>query len=286
MPIFNLFSKRRAAEEGAIDDVYQYTEAPEKLRVQISHIFTDAIGNEHDFRDKYSSKKTAAVFEHIVHVLRREYGVFRLGRPDSYPYVSEREELLAYLLTCPLDHFLDILELAARLIENECSTWPRREKVARDALTEINIRLRESRLGYQFEAGHIIKFTTEFAHQEITKPAIQILSSAHLAGARQEFLSAHSHYRERRYKECITDCLKSLESTIKVIAARRGWQVPPTATAKGLIDACFANQLVPEYMQAEFNALRSLLESGIPTTRNRTSGHGQGPAPISLFHPG
>jgi len=42
---------------------------------------------------------------------------------------------------------------------------------------------------------------------------------------------------------------------------------------------CFMNNLIPTHWQSQFSALRSLLESGVPTGRNRISGHGQGQTP-------
>jgi hypothetical protein len=44
MSIYNLFSKRRKRESGEVPDVYTY-EIPANLRVQIIHIWGDALGN-------------------------------------------------------------------------------------------------------------------------------------------------------------------------------------------------------------------------------------------------
>jgi AbiJ N-terminal domain 4 len=220
MPILDIFSKRKAAENRTSGDVYQYDDAPNKLRVQIVHIFSEAIGNEEDYHNNYGYKETKATFAWIVNALRKEYGVFRLGGASRYDSENERDELLKYLLSCPIDHFLDIIEMGGRLIENYCSKWNNHEEVCREAINEINVRLRESSFGYQFEGGQVIRVDVEFAHQQITKPAIAILNSKHLRGAREEFLNAHTHYRERRYKECIVECLKSFESAMKAICSR------------------------------------------------------------------
>ena len=69
---------------------------------------------------------------------------------------------------------------------------------------------------------------------------------------------------------------------MKAICAKRNWPVPATATASKLIEICFQNGLVPQHLQSEFSALRSTLESGVPTVRNRTSGHGQGVTPTAV----
>ena len=77
----------------------------------------------------------------------------------------------------------------------------------------------------------------------------------------------------------MNECLKALESTLKIICAKRKWPHRDTDTAKTLIDVVFAHGLVPDWLQSEFTALRSTLESGVPTGRNRLSGHGQGITP-------
>jgi hypothetical protein len=69
MPIFNIFSKRKAAQDGEKNDVYQYDTAPEKLRVQIVHILEEAIGSDEDFCHTYSATRQAYV--ELVRVLRR-----------------------------------------------------------------------------------------------------------------------------------------------------------------------------------------------------------------------
>lgn len=48
------------------------------------------------------------------------------------------------------------------------------------------------------------------------------------------------------------------------------------APAKRLIEAVLDNELVPRYMQSHFTGLRQTLEAGLPTARNKNSGHGQG----------
>ena len=44
----------------------------------------------------------------------------------------------------------------------------------------------------------------------------------------------------------------------------------------------FDNDLIPAALQSQFSALRSVLESGVPTVRNKMAGHGQGSIPASV----
>ena len=118
---------------------------------------------------------------------------------------------------------------------------------------------------------------SEFIHSEVVKPAMSFLFDPIYKGANEEFLKAHEHYRKGRSKECLNECLKAFESCLKTICKKRGWPYDDKkATAKDLIQIVFDNGLIPSFMQSHFSALKSTLESGLPTVRNRQSGHGQG----------
>ena len=77
----------------------------------------------------------------------------------------------------------------------------------------------------------------------------------------------------------------ALESTLKVICHRRAWQFDAEKdTASSLIDIVFKEGLIPDYLQSQFGALRSVLESGVPTIRNRAGGHGAGVKEAQVFN--
>ena len=78
-------------------------------------------------------------------------------------------------------------------------------------------------MGYQYESGQIIRVDSQLIHNAVVKPALLLLRSDHLKGANSEFLSAHKHYREQEYKECLNDCLKAFESVMKGICEKRKW---------------------------------------------------------------
>ncbi len=113
-------------------------------------------------------------------------------------------------------------------------------------------------------------------HAEITKPVVFLLWNKKFEGACEEYLKAHEHYRHGRNKECLSECLKAFESTIKIICKEKKWGFKPTDNASKLIEICFVNNLMPKFSESQFTAFRSLLESGIPTLRNKLGGHGQG----------
>jgi hypothetical protein len=63
---------------------------------------------------------------------------------------------------------------------------------------------------------------------------------------------------------------------MKAICAKRSWQYDPKATASPLIQVLIGHELIPPFWNQHFSALRTTLESGVPTARNRLGGHGQG----------
>ncbi|HEX2898786.1 MAG TPA: hypothetical protein VHS96_03605, partial [Bacteroidia bacterium] len=120
-------------------------------------------------------------------------------------------------------------------------------------------------------------------HSEVTLPAIQLLSRPKFHGANLEYLRGHEHYRHGRNSECLVECLKAFESTMKIICQEKGWPFNPNKdTSSKLIAICLSNNLIPSSYQSQFTSLKSLLNDGIPTVRNRTSGHGQGAVPRTV----
>lgn len=281
MAIIDLFSKRQKRLRGEVPEIYTYDNIPETLKVQIVHIIRDAVGE-----NKNISEKTEEIYKYLHETLCREYGKFSLGKYNE----SDEEQVLNFLLqTSKFEEVIDVIELSFkcidRVIRNE---EPQYEyyatvKISPDnAILELNERFKENGIGYSFDGGEIIRVDSTYVHTEITKPTIALLWSNKFIGANEEYFRAHEHYRHGRNKECLAECLKAFESTMKVICKEKGWTFNETDTAKKLIQVCFQNQLVPTFTQNQFTSLQNLLESGIPTIRNRLGGHGQGQTPQSV----
>lgn len=274
MAIFDLFSKRQKKLRGEVPDVYQYTEIPQDFKVQVVHIIRDTIGE--DFNNEYSEATT--IYTHIHKILCKEYGVFTLKQHA----VSSFSAVYDYFLSEKnYEKCLDIIEISFKIIDNyvKDNSWKFKNnpQKAEDAIEELNIRFKDTGLGYQFESGQLIRIDSQFLHAEVIKPVLQVLGSKkEYQGANNEFLAAHEHYRHQRYKECLNDCLKSFESLMKAIHTKNSWSFNSTDTAKKLINSCLSHNLVPDYLQNQFSSIRILLESGIPTIRNKEGGHGQG----------
>lgn len=279
--IYETYSERQQTATGAID-VYQYEEVPQKLRVQIQQILRDAIGPHYSV-DPYlvsSPEHNPQIWRLIKKILCREFGVHALCGAQT-----AGQEVVDFLSICTTAQFIDVVELCVRLIEREIGTWPSFQRESHgieqapdEALKEINHRFRRNGLGFQFVAGQAIRVDSEFIHQEVVKPALRILSAPEYEGARDEFLSAHRHYRNGDHEEAITEAAKSFESTMKAICDRKGWAYPKGARASDLLKVLRAHRLWPDYLDASFDQLIATLNSGLPQVRNDSGAHGQGTA--------
>jgi len=277
MAIFDLFSKRQKRFRGEVPDVFIYDHIPQNLRVSIIHIICDAIGE-----DKYGNNESInEVYEFLQKTLCREYGVFNLT--DDYNASYESQILNFILQTEENDKVIDVIELTFKYINTiirknfKPYSYNAEPKINPDnAIEELNERFKEEGIGYGFEGGEIVRIDSTYTHSEITKPTISLLWNKTFQGANEEYLKAHEHYRHGRNKECLTECLKAFESTLKIICTIKKWNYKPNDTSKKLIQIAFQNGLVPTFTQNQFTSLQNLLESGIPTIRNKLGGHGQG----------
>jgi hypothetical protein len=276
MSIFELFSKRQKKLRGEVPDVYQYEDIPQSFRVQVVHIVRDTIGIEQEY-----NTNTNQVYAEIHKTLCKEYGVFSLKEHANSNFSAIFD---SFLNEKNHEKCLDIIELSFKVIDNHVRQehWRFRDAYGvcqspDEAIDELNSRFKESGIGYQFESGKLIRVDSQFIHSETVKPVLRLLcQDVKYKGSNDEFLSAHEHYRHKRYKECLNDCLKSFESLMKAIHDKHSWAYNQNDTAKKLINSCLTNRLVPEYLQNQFSSVRILLESGIPTVRNKEGGHGQG----------
>jgi len=262
--VFDLFSKRQKEQRGEIPDVYIYDDIPQKLRVQLIHIIQHFTKQEYYDRGK---------FYVVIHkILCKEYGVFSLKQnkwDDDHNY---EKIILEYILhTQDFEQVLDIIELFFKYFYDN-----NKKELTEKAFSEINARFKENGVGYTLEAKQILRIDSQIIHSDIVKPTINILNQSIYSGANEEFLKAHEHYRNNRNQECLNECLKSFESVLKAICDKNNWTYNQNDTANKLITICFENSLIPDYLKSQFTSLQSLFTSGVPTIRNRNSGHGQG----------
>ena len=282
MKVFDIFSKREKRRRGEVHDVYEHEDIPEPLRNQVIHIWKDVFGPP--IHELIGGLSYPPAYEFIHDVLCREHAKRTLREyNDRSVYAS----VCNYFLNLEeAEKAIDIIDVSFQYIDAYVRDNPydfSNQKISPDdAIAELNHRFQEHGVGYQYESNQIIRVDSEFIHSEAMKPVLRMLADSMYEGANEEFLKAHEHYRARRYKECINECLKAFESCIKAICTKRRWKYKETDSINRLIDIVFVKELIPTFMQSHFTALKSTLVSGAPTVRNRRSGHGQGPTTITV----
>jgi hypothetical protein len=273
MAITDLYSIRQKKLNSVPSDIYMYDRLPFKLREQIIYIIEESItGNT----GKYYAPSQEC-YREILNKYTREHGIPRMD-------VNTNFQMALFSLIRneqKIEQVLDLIELSFHTILSLPNRGSYLYKMAieinaAEAISELNYRFKESSIGYCFLSGQIIRIDHTLIHENITLPVLNLLFDAKFKNANDEYLSAQSHYKEGNNAECINECLKAFESTIKIIGHQKNWELHPKATASPLIKACFDNQLIPKYLQSEFESLKSLLEGGVPALRNQLGGHGAG----------
>ena len=282
MGIFEPFSMRQQRLRGNVPDVYQCDDIPEAFRNQVIHIWEEAF-----FRIE-----CAPYIAQVVKGLQKAYGVRALnGRPRA-PHERAQDpysELCEFFLgESDPERVMDPVEATFQLIENlhqlipELYYYIKRTKI-KGFIEELNHRFRQNGIGYEFTNGNLIRVDSKVIHQEAVKPTLVLLSDPLYKGPQEEFLNAHAHYRKGNFKECLNECLKAFESTMKVICDKRVWAYRKKKdTSSALVKAVLDNGLLPTFLESQLGVVNSLLTSGVPTVRNRLAGHGQGGTPISV----
>ncbi|UAJ09245.1 STM4504/CBY_0614 family protein [Glacieibacterium megasporae] len=283
MGLPNIFSRRKRSEAAISGDVYQYDILPPKMRNQIIQIWSEAIGTYG--RSTHETRSPATVYDTIVDMLRKEKGLESLH--PVYAGNKQLELFAWFRCESDMDSMVDAIEISFWMIdnfvrENEYYFKSVTSSLPDNAIAELNARLLEAQVGYQYVGGEILKIDSLLIHKEVVLPVLTLLSDVEFAGAEKEFRGAHKLFREQSYELCLTECCKSFESVLKVIANKRDWPISSNDTAGKLLAAAFANNLVPSYLQSEFSGLRTVLESGISSVRNKDSGHGTGVTPRSI----
>ena len=276
MKIHDIFSKRQKRARGDVPDVYQDKHIPRELRVQAVHIIEDlwtgvseeyALQYDHGLEDLYRE---------IHEIFCREYGRFSLGNQYAQ-YEPDRHALLNFFFTTrKTEEAIDVIEVSMNVTEDFIHRYASNARQSMDsAIAALNCRFREHGVGYQYESGQIIRVDSELIHAEVVKPALSLLADPMYAGANEELLKAHAHYRAGRNKECLNECLKAFESCLKAICGKRGWVYKENDGASRLVDIVLTENLIPPFMESPFKGLKSAL-GGVANLRNKRSGHGQG----------
>lgn len=270
------FIRQRQAELQEQPTIYLYDVLPSPFRVQVLRILVDVIGKEEGIYRSGSVGPT-----NIWNFLWSRVA-YHLGIDSSE---SQGHRRLHWLVTSDpartSDEVLTAIEVAFRFIQNLPEDYSGQYGcylTTVEGVGELNAQFQRHNLGYALEDGLIVRIDSQYLHTEAVHPSLQLLNNVGFANAQTEFLKAHQHFRHGDNEAAIVEALKAFESTMKYICAERSWIHSEGATAKELIRIVIDNGLFPKSMESFGNSFRTLLESGLPTVRNKNAAHGLGPA--------
>lgn len=273
MGILDIFSKRNKDNQKSI---FKYDEIPQPLRVQIAHIWRDAIG-QYATGSYYTHSSSNATWDFIHKALCKEYGLVSLS---SKGY-NVLDKCICFLQEeKSVERVLDIIELSFRVIDkkirHERASWSDKgiTQPPDDAIQELNKRFQEHGIGYQYLNGKIVRVDSDFIYREAVEPAVNLMFGEGFEGASEEFMKAHEHFKKGNDKEAVTEALKAFESTMKTIFIKKGWELPNKQNANPLIKKLIEEGLIPQFQE------NSLL--GLPTIRNNLTAHGQGEKSVEI----
>lgn len=283
--IFETFAYRnRRSQQGELPDVYTYDNISEQLRHQICVALYEGIGIFH-FYTGYEMQSVAEANEAwkmIDRVCHKE--LFSYLKFTSNSRLDTR--YLNYLMNVSqIDDFLSAVEIGCRALEfyrGESPEGRGAEEKAEDSIDEINQRFEQHAVGYQFESGQIIRVDSKAAHAEIVRPALRLLTVPIFVKANEEFLSAHKHYREGSFKDCVTAANRAFESTLKAICDTELWTYDKGDRASELVTKVTSNGLFTHAFDKGMSAYVAMLKTGLPSVRNDAGAHGDGIAAAAV----
>ena len=201
-----IFSKRQQQIQDENPDMYQYESIPNKLRVQVRHIWEKVWKKAYynDCGELQLSRLAYDAYNSIDMTLREEYGVLSLNGDDDpdedgYSFYSAVHKFL--LKTENTYKVIDVIEVSFRYIDQEVRDefyvpdddgldeifGPRHRDIPPDgippddAIDQLNQRFREHGVGYQYESGQIVKMDSPDSHSEVVKPAEELSNNTQQA---------------------------------------------------------------------------------------------------------
>ena len=203
------------------------------------------------------------------------------GIPNINGEILDEKSINKWLLECSVIDFLRTIEIFIYIkkkykISDDI-------KILAKAINEINDIFRIDRIGYEIVNGKIIIYGSEYLNDNVTKQTISLLNSSDFKGPLEEFEKALNHYLKKEYKDTIQEANNSFESTMKSILTKLGLKFDPQVdNASKLLQILYDNDVIYIHTQEFTNNLKKMLQ-GLPTIRNKQSGHGQGLDSIEIY---
>lgn len=277
MTISDTLTKRiEAARQAASPDPLITTTISAKVRNQVLHALwglLDRLGVD-----------TWADFTRVLRMRwDAERGVYDQYMRDETPAQLRAKTIKAFIEASDVDA-RDFIEIACGLTNREIRGYfvgRRQSPVPVDGLLhEVNVRLREARLAYRFEPqiNQLVNIGSEYTHEAIVRPALNLLAQSGFEGASAEFATAFEQLGDGNWKDAVTAAGRAFEATMKAICTARGWAYDPAKSrAEELVTLCLSNGLLPPWLSGSAQTFVAMMKAGVPHVRNNAGAHGQAP---------
>jgi len=274
--MYNLYSERNQEKK---DIIWEYEKLPKTFIQQIKFILEDFANNmKHSDRD---------IFYYKIHrIYCYEKGLenlkgFVLGGGNDKIAI---EEFLSDKNT-KIENFFDILELSLmiskKIFYSYYDSYIHYRKFFDNKKEEINIRFKESKLGYEVIDNKIIRIDSQYTHINIIKPTINLTTKLKYQQVNSEYMDAILCYQKEDYEQSILKAVESFESLLKIICDENNWNYSNSDGYERLIDICYENNFLEDFIINEFKSLRGLLKS-MSAVRNKFTSHGKGNSPKDI----
>ena len=201
--------------------------------------------------------------------LRHEICKYK-GVPHIFIGYCDNGAISKWARTCSIEDFLKIIELFIniKLLDQTPNFQTRLDRT----ITDINDIFKLDRIGYEIVNRKIIKKESEYLHTEVIKQTLTLLYTNDFNGPLKEFQKALDHYAKKEYEDTVNEAAKSFESAMKSVLTNLNITFTPNDAAQKLINRLTAKNIIDSYTNNIF--------TGLPTIRNKLSGHGDGLIPI------
>lgn len=269
--MLNLYSERNQDKEE--DIIFQYDKIPKKFKNQIIFILEDLflILNDEIYADD---------FYYFIHrILCKEWGKEKLFKlPIGNNDKKSIEEFIKDKKT-PLEEIFDLIEYSLLYTQKRLDDRYRYINGSYDNLNhvinEINHRFKESKLGYEIVNLKIIRIDSQYTHSNIIKPTINLTTNEEYKQVNLEYMEAITCYQDDDYEHSIEKATEAFESTLKIICDNNNWKYQNKDGYERLVDICYENHFLDDFIVNEFTSLRGILKS-MSAVRNKFTSHGKG----------
>lgn len=272
MAVKNLYSNRLQPKTEKLE----FDILPNELRIQLVYIW------EQFFSQRYFPKEISdGCTKELVKILMKEHAL------ESWPQTLQRStnihKIGIYFKKLEnVEKCIDVVEIILTLIENSQNLitslgYPYNlDYNSNEVINEINDRFKLHGIGYQYLNFKILRLDSIILNSQLVEKTFTLLNSEKYKNVNTEFLTAHDHFRHKRNSDCVVWCLKSFESTIKIIANENNWTFKENLTARPLIQLLFNNNFFPKHTDQLIINFKTFLENSISLIRNKKGGHGAG----------